>query len=67
MKKGRVMDRLCFSLEGSLIPMVSEKPVKSLGKVFNSSLKAFIQSACQKLDSWLRSVNQVGLPGKFKA
>lgn len=62
--KGRVMDRFYFSIEGPLIPTVSEKQLKSLGKVFDSSLKdsASVQSTCQELGSWLSAVNQSGLP-----
>ena len=69
LKKGKVTDRFQFNIEGALIPSVSEKPVKSLGKVFDSSLKdtSAVQSTCQELDSWLRAVDRSGLPGKFKA
>lgn len=69
LKRGKVVDRFRFSIGGALIPTVSEKPVKSLGKVFNSSLKdsASIQETCQELESYLRAVNHSGLPGKFKA
>lgn len=38
-KKGKVTDRFRFNIEGAMIPTVSEKPVKSLGKVFDSSLQ----------------------------
>lgn len=69
LRKGKVTDRFRFNIEGALIPTVSEKPVKSLGKVFDSSLKdtSAVQSTCQELDSWLRAVDRSGLPGKFKA
>lgn len=68
-KKGNVNVRFRFSIEGRQIPTISKKPVKSLGKVFNSSLKdsSSVQSSCQELDSWLRAVDKSGLPGKFKA
>lgn len=68
-KKGKVTDRFRFNIDGSMIPSISEKPVKSLGKVFDSSLKdaSSIQATCQELDSWLRAVDRSGLPGKFKA
>ena len=35
-KKGKVTDRFRFNIEGSMIPSVSEKPVKSLGKVLDN-------------------------------
>lgn len=68
LKRGKVMDRFRFSIRGIPIPTVSEKPAKSLGKVFNSSLKdsASVQETCQELESWLRAVERSGLPGKFK-
>ena len=67
LKKDKVMDSFCFCINGTPIPTLSEKPVKSLGKVFNSSLKdaASVQATCQDLESWLRAVDQSGLPGKF--
>lgn len=36
--QGQITDRFRFNIEGSTIPSLSEKPVKSLGKVFDSSL-----------------------------
>lgn len=38
LKKGKVTDKFRFSLGEHQIPSVTEKPVKSLGKVFNCSL-----------------------------
>ncbi|KAK0151167.1 hypothetical protein N1851_007647 [Merluccius polli] len=54
---------------GTAIPTITEKPVKSLGKVFDCSLRdtTSIQSTCTELDGWLKSVDKSGLPGKFKA
>lgn len=53
LKKGKVIDRFRFIIAGTLIPTILEKPVKSLGKVFNSSLKdtTSIQATCQELES----------------
>ena len=67
--KGKVTDRFRFNSEGKQIPTIFEKPVKSLGKVFDSSLKdsSSVQSTCQELETWLGSVDRSGLPGKFKA
>lgn len=47
-RKGKVTDRFKFDIEGKQIPTISEKPVKILGKAFNSSLKdsSSVQSAC---------------------
>lgn len=51
-----------------MIPSVTEKPVKSLGKFFDSSLKdsaAIKQIKCD-LTTWLTAIDRSGLPGKFK-
>lgn len=51
-KKGRVMDKFWFSITDTPIPTITEKPVKSLGKLFDSSLrdKASIQNTCEELE-----------------
>ncbi|XP_061925310.1 uncharacterized protein LOC133664585 [Entelurus aequoreus] len=69
LKKGKVEDKFRFNITGTAIPTISEKPVKSLGKVFDCSLRdtTSIQSTCAELDGWLKSVDKSGLPGKFKA
>ena len=33
------MEKVRFTVAGETIPTLSEKPIKSLGKTFNSSLK----------------------------
>nr|BAC82598.1 reverse transcriptase [Takifugu rubripes] len=68
LRKGKVADRFCFALGETPIPMVTEKPVKILGKVFNSSLRdsdALLQAKAD-LTSWLTAIDKSGLPGKFK-
>ena len=67
LRKGKVEDK--FNITGTAIPTITEKPVKSLGKVFDSSLRdtTSIQSTCTELDGWRKSVDKSGLPGKFKA
>jgi len=69
LKKGKVTDRFCFSIKGAEKPSLSKQPVKSLGKIFDSSLRDFasVQLTCQELKSWLRATDRSGLPGKFKA
>lgn len=56
-------------VSSTAIPTISEKPVKSLGKMFDSSLRNMtsIQLTCTELDGWFRTVDKSGLPGKFKA
>jgi hypothetical protein len=69
LRKGKVVEKFRFNITGTAIPTISEKPVKSLGKVFDSSLRdtTSIPSTCTELDGWLKSVDKYGLPGKFKA
>lgn len=69
LKKGKVADHFRFALGGTKIPTVTEKPVKSLGKVFDSSLKdaAAVQQTKSDLTAWLIAIDKSGLPGKFKA
>ncbi|KAJ3582644.1 hypothetical protein NHX12_000397 [Muraenolepis orangiensis] len=69
LRKGKVVDKFRFNIADTAIPSISEKPVKSLGKVFYCSLRdtTSIQSTCTELDGWLKSVDKSGLPGKFKA
>ncbi len=68
LKKGKVTDKFHFMLEGTPIPSISEKPVKSLGKLFDHSLwdTVAIQSSISELETCLNNVDQSGLPGKFK-
>ena len=69
LKKGKVMERVRFSVTGETIPTLSEKPIKSLGKTFNSSLKdtAAKQKTIKDLEEWLTKIDKSGLPGRFKA
>ncbi|KAJ3614940.1 hypothetical protein NHX12_018509 [Muraenolepis orangiensis] len=69
LRKGKVVDKFRFNIADTAIPSISEKPVKSLGKMFDCSLRdtTSIQSTCTELDGWLKSVDKSGLPGKFKA
>lgn len=69
MRRGKVTDHFRFSLGNTTIPSVSDKPVKSLGKLFTSNLKdtAARQETSDNLNLWLSAVDKSGLPGKFKA
>lgn len=55
-----------FAFPGT--PTLSEKPVKSLVKIFDSCLRdtASIRINCQ-LERWMEDVDKTRLPGKFKA
>ncbi|XP_062272394.1 LOW QUALITY PROTEIN: uncharacterized protein LOC133978067 [Scomber scombrus] len=69
LKKGKVTDKFRFSISGTVIPSITEQPVKSLGKLFDSSLKdtVAIQKSSQQLGTWVTKVDKSGLPGRFKA
>ncbi|XP_038154112.1 uncharacterized protein LOC119791846 [Cyprinodon tularosa] len=69
LKRGKVINKFIFTLGGTQIPSITEKPMKSLGKVFNCSLRdtAAINATNQDLEAWLATVDKSGLPGKFKA
>ncbi|KAL3970378.1 polycystin 1L2 [Sarotherodon galilaeus] len=55
LKKGKTTDKYLFSLGTIKIPSLTKAPLKSLGKVFNCSLKdaAFIQATNEDLETWL--------------
>ncbi|XP_057679565.1 uncharacterized protein LOC130908002 [Corythoichthys intestinalis] len=69
LKRGKVVDKFRFSISGTVIPSITEQPVKSLGKLFDSSLKdsAAIRRSTEELGGWLGKVDKSGLPGRFKA
>ncbi|XP_067284127.1 uncharacterized protein [Pseudorasbora parva] len=69
LKKGKVSNKFSFTLGKTQIPSITDKPVKSLGKVFDCSLKdtAAIHATNIELEGWLAAVDKSGLPGKFKA
>ncbi len=68
-RKGKVTDQFRFAIGGVRIPSVGEKPVKSLGKIYNCILKdtAALQSTTEELGTWLTAVDKSGFPGKYKA
>ena len=69
LKRGKVVDRFRFFVDGTAIPAITEKPVTSLGKTFDCSLRdtASIQATITKLETWLSVVDKSGLAGRFKA
>ena len=69
LRKGKVEHKFRLNITDAAIPTITEKPVKSIGNVFDCSLRdaTSIQSAFIELDGWLKSVDRSGLPGKFKA
>ena len=69
LKKGKVTEKVRFTVAGETIPTLSEKPIKSLGKTFNSSLKdtAAKQKTIKDLQEWQTNIDKSGLPARFKA
>ena len=61
LKKGKVMEKVRFTVAGETIPTMSEKPIKSLGKTFNSSLKdtAAKQKTIKDLEEWLTKIDKL--------
>ena len=57
-----------FSLSRTTISTLSDCPVKSLGKIFNSTLRDTnaVRTAVRDLELWLARVDIFGLPGLFK-
>lgn len=66
LKKGEVTDRFRFSLGAQQIPSVTEKPVKSLGKVFNCSLNDRESIKDFKFGGQVKDSGQVRAPWKIQ-
>lgn len=71
LRKEKVMDKFCFRISETTIPTLSEKSVKSLGKVFDCSLKklssAIIHKTCVDTKVWPMRVDKSGMRSRFKA
>ena len=67
-KKGKVLKNCVFKISDERIPTVSEAPVKSLGKMFDDTLKDGNNklSVIAQIEKWLLSVDESELSGKFK-
>ncbi|KAL7849091.1 hypothetical protein SRHO_G00207140 [Serrasalmus rhombeus] len=57
LKKGKVVDKFCFSLSGAAILSITEQQVTSLEKLFDSTYTAAIQKTNKDLVDWLIKVN----------
>ncbi|CAC5407387.1 unnamed protein product [Mytilus coruscus] len=67
-KNGKVKEER-FKIGDEIIPTVSQKPVKCLGKWFNNNLsdRLRVEDTYKQLEDWLKAVDKSGLPGKYKA
>ena len=68
LRKGKVADTEVFNIGNQPIPTVSEEPVKSLGRWYDKSLKDTKRGdeIKQSVEKGLHSIDQCGLPGKYK-
>ena len=67
-KRGKTPDNFRFSISLTMIPALSECPVKRKGKIFNDTLRdtSAIRSAVDDLELWLTKVDESRLPGRSK-
>ncbi|GFN97894.1 alpha-2-macroglobulin-like [Plakobranchus ocellatus] len=66
-KKGKVDEATTFTVADQQIQTVSQKPLKSLGRWYDSSMKDIRRGAETELASEsLLAINKCGLQGKFK-
>ena len=68
-KRGVVVDRFRFAIAGAIISTLREKPMKSLGKLYNCNMKdtVTIQKTTRDLCSWLTIVDKTDFPERFKS
>ena len=68
LRKGKVDETVNFTVANQVIPTVSEEPVKSLGRWYDSSLKDTKQGkeTMKTLEEGLQTIESCGLPGKYK-
>ena len=66
-KRGKV-SKARFKVQGELIPMLSENPIRALGKVFDDSLTNAQQfkDTMAKLITWLKAIDKSQIPGNLK-
>ncbi|KAL1276034.1 hypothetical protein QQF64_035657 [Cirrhinus molitorella] len=69
LRKGRIQDWFRFRIKDTIIPMVQERPVKSLGKWYRADFNdtQSVREMMIQVDTWMTSLEKSGLPGKYKA
>jgi len=65
LRKGHIQDQFRFRIGEDLIPTVSERPIKSLGKLFRAELNdpESVKEMLGQAEAWMRAFNRSGLPG----
>ena len=68
LKKGKVSPNLMFTIDEEAIPTVSQQPVKSLGRVYDASLKdsARARETKEATLAGLARIDGCGLQGRYK-
>ena len=68
LSKGKVNPKVVFTIAEERIPTVSEKPVKSLGRVYDAAMKdtAQVVDVKRKTQEDLEKIDRSVLQGKFK-
>ena len=68
LRKGKVAESVVFSVANQAIPTVTEEPVKSLGRWYDDTLKDTqrAKETKQMSEEGLETIDQCGLPGKYK-
>lgn len=65
--KVKVINKFHYTLGATQMTSVSEKPIKSIGSVFNSSMEDTPAICAPNLElAWLSMVDKTGLLGKFQ-
>lgn len=69
MKKGKVTKKFALKIQNEEIPSIMDKPVKCLGKWFDSSLKdqVNINQLEGRVTEGLKNIDETELPEKFNA
>ena len=67
LKKNKLSDDRC-KLSGEYIPTIKHKPMKSLGKGFDHTLKDAVafQETRDSVERWLNKIDRSDLSGRFK-
>ena len=68
LKKGKVDERMKYRIGQEVIPTITEKPIKGLGKWYRAAMSDR-ESICNihtKIAEWMKEINSSGLPGRFK-
>ncbi|KAG1932793.1 hypothetical protein F2P79_020826 [Pimephales promelas] len=68
LRRGVRNDNITFAIGGENIPLLSEQPVKSLGRQYTADLsdKQMGKTVMKQLSDGLARIDQSQLPGKFK-